>query len=238
MSEALLEIRDLSVSYHDFIAVEGVSMQVEAGQIVSLVGLNGAGKTTLMNAVVGLLRPREGQILFRGEDITGMPTDQIVARGLTLVPQGGRCFNTLSVQDNLLMGSYPKAARKQAKQELERVYELFPMLAEKKSSPVGTLSGGQRQMVAIGRALMGKPSCLIFDEISLGLAPAVINDIYRRILQINETDKTAVILIEQDMQRALRASRNFYVMLKGKVVMSGPSSGIDVESLKKNYFGI
>lgn len=238
MGESLLEIRSVSVRYKDFIAVEDVSLQVEAGEIVSLVGLNGAGKTTLMNAVVGLQRPREGRIFFRGEDITGLPTDQIVARGLTLVPQGGRCFNTLSVQDNLLMGSYPKGARKQARQELERVYELFPMLAEKKKCPVGTLSGGQRQMVAIGRALMGRPSCLIFDEISLGLAPAVINDIYRRILRINESDKTAVILIEQDMQRALRASSRFYVMLKGKVVMSGLSDEIDVESLKNKYFGI
>ncbi len=238
MTEPLLDIRNLSVSYKDFIAVEGVSLCAEEGEIVSLVGLNGAGKTTLMNTVMGLLHPREGKILFRGEDITGLPTEQIVARGLTLVPQGGRCFNTLSVQDNLLMGSFPKSARPHAKQELERVYALFPVLAEKKNSPVGTLSGGQRQMVAIGRALMGRPSCLIFDEISLGLAPAVINDIYKRIVQINDTEKTTVILIEQDMQRALSASRSFYVMLKGRIVLSGPSAGIDLETLKKKYFGI
>ena len=238
MGEPILQIESLRVNYDDFIAVEDASLQVEPGQIVSLVGLNGAGKSTLMNTVAGLRRPADGRVLFRGEDITGLPAEQIVSRGLSLVPQGGCCFNTLSVQDNLLMGSYPKAARKHAGEALRHVYDLFPMLEEKKKSPAGTLSGGQRQMVAIGRALMGKPACLIFDEISLGLAPAVIRDIYRRILQINRDDGTAVILIEQDTQRALAASECFYIMLKGRVVLTGRSAEIDAEALKKAYFGI
>lgn len=238
MGEPILQVDNLRVSYDDFIAVDDVSLCVEAGEIVSLVGLNGAGKSTLMNTVAGLMQPNAGSVRFRGEEITGLPAERIVSRGLSLVPQGGRCFNNLSVQDNLLMGSYPKNVRKQAAAALQRVYELFPMLEEKKNSPAGTLSGGQRQMVAIGRALMGRPSCLIFDEISLGLAPAVIKDIYRRIAQINETEKTAVVLIEQDTRRALDASERYYVMLKGRIVLSGRSAQIDADALKKAYFGV
>ena len=238
MGEPILQIENLCVRYDEFLAVEDVSMKVEPGQIVSLVGLNGAGKSTLVNTVAGLRRPNAGRVLLRGEDITGLPAEQIVTRGLSLVPQGGCCFNSLSVQDNLLMGSYPKAARKNAQEALRYVYKLFPMLEEKKNSTAGTLSGGQRQMVAIGRAMMGKPACLIFDEISLGLAPTVIRDIYRCIQQINRSDGTAVILIEQDTQRALAASEYFYVMLKGRVVLSGRSAEIDAGTLKKAYFGI
>lgn len=238
MSETLLDIKDLSAGYGDFRAVDGVNLSVERGQIVSLIGLNGAGKTTLINTVAGLHKPRSGKVSFKGGDITGMSAEKIVARGLSLVPQGGRCFNRMSVQDNLLMGSFPKAARRRSKETLERVYELFPDLKEMKKRPAGTLSGGQRQMAAIGRALMACPECLIFDEISLGLSPAVIKDIYQRIKKINEEEKTSIILIEQDTQRALRTSDIFYVMLKGKVVLSGLSSEIDSESLKKAYFGI
>lgn len=238
MSDALLKIENLCVKYADFIAVEDASLTVEEGQIVSLIGLNGAGKTTLVSSVLGLTKPSSGKVIFDGTDITAMPTDKIVARGLSLIPQGGRCFNRMSVQDNLLMGSYPKAARKGAKETLARIYELFPVLKDKMRDPAGSLSGGQRQMVAIGRALMARPKCLIFDEISLGLSPAVIKDIYHRIQAINELNKTAVILIEQDTQRALKMSDMFYVMLKGKTVLSGKSAEIEPETLKEAYFGM
>ena len=238
MSDTILEIDSLSAGYGDFIAVDKVSMTVEKGQIVSLIGLNGAGKTTLINTVAGLQKPDGGTVRFKGEDITSLSADKIVAKGLSLVPQGGRCFNRMSVQDNLLMGGFTKSARKKLKETLGHVYELFPDLADMKKCPAGALSGGQRQMVAIGRALMARPDCLIFDEISLGLSPAVIKDIYRRIIKINEEEKTSVILIEQDTRRALNASDSFYVMLKGRVVLSGKSSGIDSETLKKAYFGI
>lgn len=238
MSEPLLRIDDLSVGYGDFIAVDGASLQVDEGQIVSLIGLNGAGKTTLTSAVTGLLKPTSGKVYFGAEDITGMNTDKIVSKGLSLIPQGGRCFNRMSVQDNLLMGSFPRSARKEAKETLGHVYELFPVLKEKMRDPAGSLSGGQRQMVAIGRALMARPKCLIFDEISLGLSPAVIKDIYNRIQSINERDKTAIILIEQDTRRALKMSDSFFVMLKGKIVLSGKSAEVDAETLKEAYFGI
>ena len=238
MSDALLRIEALSAGYGDFVAVDAVDLEVGEGQIVSLIGINGAGKTTLMDTVAGLHRPTAGKVLFAGEDITGLSADRIVAKGLSMVPQGGRCFPRMSVQDNLLMGSFPKAARKNAKQTLEHIYELFPDLADMKQRPAGTLSGGQRQMVAIGRALMGAPKCLIFDEISLGLAPAVINDIYKKIKRINEEEKTSIILIEQDIRRVLKASDSFYVMLKGRVVLCGKSDEVDSEALKKAYFGI
>lgn len=238
MSDALLSIKNLSAGYGDFVAVESVDLAVKKGQIVSLIGINGAGKTTLMHTVAGLHKPASGKVLFGGEDITGLSADKIVAKGLSLVPQGGRCFTRMSVQDNLLMGSFPRSARKNAKQTLEHIYELFPDLGEMKQRPAGNLSGGQRQMVAIGRALMGDPECLIFDEISLGLSPAVINDIYKKIKRINEEENTSIILIEQDIRRALKASDAFYVMLKGRVALSGQSDEIDSETLKKAYFGI
>ena len=238
MSDALLSIKNLSAGYGDFVAVESVDLAVKKGQIVSLIGINGAGKTTLMYTVAGLHKPASGKVLFGGEDITGLSADKIVAKGLSLVPQGGRCFTRMSVQDNLLMGSFPRSARKNAKQTLEHIYELFPDLGEMKQRPAGNLSGGQRQMVAIGRALMGDPECLIFDEISLGLSPAVINDIYKKIKRINEEENTSIILIEQDIRRALKASDAFYVMLKGRVALSGQSDEIDSETLKKAYFGI
>ena len=238
MSDALLSIKNLSAGYGDFVAVESVDLAVKKGQIVSLIGINGAGKTTLMYTVAGLHKPASGKVLFGGEDITGLSADKIVAKGLSLVPQGGRCFTRMSVQDNLLMGSFPRSVRKNAKQTLEHIYELFPDLGEMKQRPAGNLSGGQRQMVAIGRALMGDPECLIFDEISLGLSPAVINDIYKKIKRINEEENTSIILIEQDIRRALKASDAFYVMLKGRVALSGQSDEIDSETLKKAYFGI
>lgn len=238
MNDALLNIENLSVNYGDFIAVEDASLAVEEGQIISLIGLNGAGKTTLVSSVMGLTKQKSGKVYFNGSDISNLPTDKIVARGLSLIPQGGRCFNRMSVQDNLLMGSFPKPARKGARETLSHIYELFPVLKDKMRDPAGSLSGGQRQMVAIGRALMARPKCLIFDEISLGLSPSVIKDIYNCIKMINETDKTAVILIEQDTQRALKMSDVFYVMLKGKTVLSGKSADVDADSLKEAYFGM
>lgn len=238
MSEPILQVQELNAGYGDFSAVEQASFSVDHGQIITLIGLNGAGKTTLVKTIAGLHKPTSGKVLFMGEDITRLSAEKIVSRGLSMVPQGSRCFNRMSVHDNLLMGSFPKSARKHAKETLRHVYELFPVLEEMKKRPAGTLSGGERQMVAIGRALMARPKCLIFDEISLGLSPAIIKDIYKRIIQINENDKTSVILIEQDTQRALRTADSFYVMLKGKMVLSGKSNEVDTEMLKKAYFGI
>ena len=238
MTEPILDVKHLCVCYDDFVAVEDASLTIFPGQIVSLIGLNGAGKTTLVHTLAGLLRPTEGQIYFQGEAITGLSTEKIVNRGLSLVMQGGHCFQRMSVQDNLLMGSFPRHTRAEAKKTLDYIYELFPVLEEKKNSMAGTLSGGQRQMVAIGRALMAQPKFLIFDELSIGLAPNVIKDLYQRILEINAREHTTFLLIEQDTQRALKVSERYYVMLKGKTVMSGKSESVNLTELKQAYFGI
>ena len=191
-----------------------------------------------LSAIAGLVPPSGGKVTFMGEDVTGMPADQLVQKGLCLVPQGGHCFGRMSVQDNLLMGSYPKAARPRAKSSLESVYALFPALAEKRKTAAGTLSGGQRQMLAIGRALMSEPKCLLFDEISLGLAPLVIRDIYERIRQINAEKGIAICLVEQDTERALEMADTCYVMLKGTVTLSGDARSMDRDAIKAAYFGI
>ncbi len=237
MSDPILKVEDVQTRYGDFIAVESATLDVPEGQIVSLIGANGAGKSTLMDTVAGLHKPHNGKIYFKGEDITGLPAEKIVLRGLSLVPQGSRCFIRMSVEDNLIMGSFPKAARKSVNDTLEYVYNLFPVLKEKRNDPSGSLSGGQRQMVAVGRALMTKPECILFDEVSLGLAPTIIKDIYARIKEISKGG-TTVLLVEQDTQRAIRTAELIHVMLKGKVVLSGTPTELSDDDIKKAYFGI
>ena len=238
MADPILKIEQLKVCYGDFIAVASASLEAERGGIVSLIGANGAGKSTLMNAVAGLRRPAAGRILFQGQDITGLPPERVLERGLCLVPQGGRCFGRMSVEDNLLMGSYPRRARRGARARLEWVYALFPALLEKRRAAAGTLSGGQRQMAAIGRALMADPECMLFDEISLGLAPVVMRELYAAIRQINAQRRTTIVLVDQDTERALRVSDACHVMLKGSVVLSGRSDALDPAAVRSAYFGI
>ena len=237
MSDPILRVEGVQSKYGDFIAVESATLDVPEKQIVSIIGSNGAGKSTLMDTIAGLHKPSAGKIYFKGEDITGLPAEKIVLRGLSLVPQGSRCFIRMSVEDNLMMGSFPKSARANAKDTLEWVYELFPVLKEKRNDPSGSLSGGQRQMVAVGRALMTKPEMILFDEISLGLAPTIIKDIYARIKEISAAG-TSVVLVEQDTQRAIRTAELCHIMLKGKVVLSGSSKELTDEQIKAAYFGI
>ena len=237
MSEPLLKVEGIQAKYGDFIAVESATLDVPEGKIVSLIGSNGAGKSTLMDTVAGLHKPSGGKVYFKGEDITGLSADRIVTRGLSLVPQGSRCFIRMTVEDNLIMGSFPKTVRSKAKDSLERVYELFPVLKEKRNDLSGSLSGGQRQMVAVGRALMTNPELVLFDEISLGLAPTIIKDIYARIKEINKNG-TTVVLVEQDTHRAIKTAELCHVMLKGRVVLSGPSKELGEDEIKKAYFGI
>ena len=236
--EALLTVDHLRVKYGDFTAVSDVSLTLAPGKVVSLIGANGAGKSSLLGAIAGLLPVAAGRVIFRGEDITALSADQEARRGLCLVPQGGRCFARMSVEDNLLVGSYPKRARVHRAASLEMVYSLFPDLREKRREPAGTLSGGQRQMVAIGRALMTEPDCLLFDEISLGLAPIVVQEIYERIGQINRQREIAILLVEQDTQRALRMSDECYILLEGAVSLSGPSATLGQKEISAAYFGI
>lgn len=237
MSDPILRVEGVQSKYGDFIAVESATLEVPEKKIVSIIGSNGAGKSTLMDTIAGLHKPSAGKIYFKGEDITGLPAEKIVLRGLSLVPQGSRCFIRMSVEDNLIMGSFPKTARQNVKDTLEWVYELFPVLKEKRNDPSGSLSGGQRQMVAVGRALMTKPELILFDEISLGLAPTIIKDIYARIKEIS-AGGTSVVLVEQDTQRAIRTAEICHIMLKGNVVLSGKSGELTDEQIKAAYFGI
>ena len=237
MSEPILKVEGVQARYGDFIAVESATMDVPQGKIVSVIGANGAGKSTLMDTIAGVHKPAAGKITFKGEDITGLPAEKIVLRGLSLVPQGSRCFIRMTVEDNLIMGSYPKSARPKMKESLERVYTLFPVLKEKRADLSGSLSGGQRQMVAIGRALMTNPECILFDEISLGLAPTIIKDIYARIREISAGGMT-VVLVEQDTHRAIKTGEISHVMLKGRVVLSGISKELGEDEIKKAYFGL
>jgi len=236
-SEPILKVENVCSKYGDFIAVADATFEVPDKAIVSIIGSNGAGKSTLMDCIAGIQKPVSGRIIYKGEDIAGMKPTGIVARGLALVPQGSRCFVRMSVEDNLIMGAFPKHARAGQKERLNKVYELFPMLHEKRNDLSGSLSGGQRQMVAIGRALMSKPEMILFDEISLGLAPTVIKDIYARIRQINREGVSAV-LVEQDVARSKKTSVYSYIMLKGEMVLEGPSKELDDETVKNAYFGI
>ena len=237
MSEPILKVENIQAKYGDFLAVADASMAVQEKEVASLIGANGAGKSTLMDCVAGVHTPSGGKVTFMGEDITGVPANELVGRGLCLVPQGSRCFVRMTVEDNLKMGSFPKPARPYMKESLERVYDLFPVLKEKRNDLSGSLSGGQRQMVAIGRALMTRPKLILFDEISLALAPTIIKDIYARIKQINQ-EGMSVVLVEQDVHRSRKASASCFVMLKGRIVLSGPSAQLTEEEIKNAYFGI
>jgi branched-chain amino acid transport system ATP-binding protein len=237
MSEPILRVENVDVYYGDFQAVQQASFSVEEGSIVSLIGTNGAGKTTLMRAIGGVMPALGGKITFEGTDITNWPTHKIVDLGISQVPEGRHLFGRMSVKDNLIMGSYTPRSRKNMKSGLEKVYELFPMLKEKANQSADSLSGGQQQMVAIGRALMSEPKLVCFDEIALGLAPTVIKDIYTRVRQLNEEGMT-IILVEQDVKRSLKQCHRAYVMLKGKVILEGDSCALTEEQVGKAYFGM
>jgi len=237
MSEEILRVTGVDVFYNDFQAVQKAHFEVNRGDVISLIGTNGAGKTTLMRAITGILPVASGQVFFEGEEITGLPPHKIVDLGISLVPEGRHLFGRMSVKDNLIMGSYTPRARKGAKAGIEKVYELFPMLKEKSEQAAGSLSGGQQQMVAIGRALMSDPKLICFDEIALGLAPTVIKDIYARVRELNGAGLT-IVLVEQDVKRSLAQSRRAYVMLKGKVVLEGNSKELTEEEVGRAYFGM
>lgn len=234
----ILKTENIQVKYGDFVAVDDATFCVNEGEIVSIMGINGSGKTSLMNAVAGVSKVTSGKVYLDGEDVTGFSADKLVSLGLSLVPQGGHCFNRMTVMDNLLVGSYTKGARKNRKDSLEKVFNLFPVLKEKSKLAAGSLSGGQRQMVAIGRALMSNPRIIMFDELSLGLAPVVVKDIYSTIRKINEEEKVSVVLIEQDTKRALSMTNYSYIMIKGQIKLEGKSRELTDEEIRKAYFGL
>ena len=231
---ALLETRVLTASYGDFQALFGIDMTLDAGETVAVVGANGAGKTTLMRSIAGALRNGSDQIRFDKEPIGALPAPEVVERGIAMVPEGRRLFPSLSVEENLLIGKYGRAI--EGPWSLNAIYDLFPILRDRRNSPGTALSGGQQQMVAIGRALMSNPSVLLCDEISLGLAPIVIRDIYAAFPRIRASG-ASVVVVEQDIGQALRVADRIYCLMEGRVTLEGPPSALSREDIHAAYFG-
>ena len=231
----ILEIHDLVVSYGGIEAVKGIDLTVEQGKIVTLIGSNGAGKSTTLKTIAGLVKPKSGSITFQGEPLLGKSTDQIVSRGVTLVPEGRRVFPNLTVEENLRIGAYLR--KESIRDDLDRVYALFPRLKEREWQMAGTLSGGEQQMLAVGRALMAKPQLVMMDEPSLGLAPIVVRGIFDIIREINAQGIT-VLLIEQNANMALKIADQAYVMQTGVITLSGSGSALAAnEEVRAAYLG-
>jgi branched-chain amino acid transport system ATP-binding protein len=234
----LLEVRNLHVGYGDASAVWDVSLDVEAGEIVSVIGPNGAGKTTLINAIAGMLRCRSGELRFDGADMKRVRPHGYCGHGIALVPEGRRLFTKMTVEENLELGCYlpgPRAARAQS---LERVYGLFPILRQKRHQPAGELSGGQQQMVAIGRALMAQPRIVLFDEPSLGLAPTIVDDMFDIIVRVRD-EGAAVLLVEQNVVKALSVADRAYVLEQGRIVATGlPDELMKQPHIREAYLGV
>ncbi|MBQ3017372.1 MAG: ABC transporter ATP-binding protein [Clostridia bacterium] len=235
---ALLEVHDLEVYYGVIRALKGISFEVNEGEIVTLIGANGAGKTTTMQSTVGLIPKRSGKVIFDGKDITKLPCQKIVHLGMTQVPEGRRIFGELTVYENLLMGAYSvKKKSANFKEDLNKIYELFPRLAERKNQVAGTLSGGEQQMLAMGRALMSHPKLLMLDEPSMGLSPLLVDQVFDIIKQINK-DGTTILLVEQNAGKSLAISDRAYVLENGEIVLSGTGKELsESEMVKKAYLG-
>lgn len=233
----MLEVKDLEVYYGAIHAVKGISLRVEDGQIVTLIGSNGAGKSTTLHTISGLIKPRSGNILFDGTDIAGTPAHKIVASGLVQVPEGRHVFANMSVMENLDMGAYLRKDKDGIEKDKKKVFELFPRLFERKNQLSGTLSGGEQQMLAMGRALMERPRVLLLDEPSMGLAPLLVKEIFSIIKTINE-EGTTVLLVEQNANMALSIADYAYVLETGRITLSGPAADLSAsEAVRKAYLG-
>lgn len=234
---SMLEIKNMNVFYGELQALFDITMQVKKGQTVSLMGANSAGKSTLLKTVLGLLSPASGTITFNREEITDIAPHKILERGIALVPEGRKIFTSLTVQENLLIGSYTPRARKDRNKNLEFTIDLFPQLRGRLKQKGTDLSGGEQQMLSIGRALMSQPKFIIFDEISLGLSPIVVKDLYRAVKRINDEGMT-VVLVEQDVKRSLKVADFAYILQEGKITLEGDPRYFTEEKVKKAYFGI
>ena len=234
MPDPLLEVRAIDTYYGDFQALFSVSLKVNAGEVVAVIGANGAGKSTLLKSIAGLMRPKAGDIVFDGEPIGAAPAFAVVKRGIALVPEGRRLFPSLTVEENLLIGGQ---SRRPGPWTLDRVYDLFPVLTERRHLPAPALSGGQQQMAAIARALMSNPRLLLCDEISIGLAPIVVRDIYARLPAI-VAEGLSLIVVEQDIAQALKAARQVYCLQEGCIALQGPARELTRESISAAYFGV
>jgi branched-chain amino acid transport system ATP-binding protein len=235
---AFLEVKDIGVFYGDVQVVFGVSLRVEEGEVVSIIGGNGAGKSTLLNTISGLLHPAGGEILFEGVPIHGAPPEEIVERGIIQIPEGRRLFTLMTVKDNLIVGAFNNRATRQTETTLQEVYNLLPRLKEREAQMATTLSGGEQQMVAIGRGLMAKPKLLMLDEPSLGLAPILIKSIFETVRKIADQG-TTVLLVEQDVKHSLSLSDRGYVLEHGRIAMEGPAKELlENPHIKTAYLGL
>ena len=234
---ALLEIKDLEVNYGVIKAIKGVSFDVNEGEIIALIGANGAGKTTILHTITGLIQAKKGSIVFDGKELTKTPPHKIVSMGMAHVPEGRRIVQQLSVMENLKLGAYTRKDKSEIASTLKMVYERFPRLEERKNQVAGTLSGGEQQMLAMGRALMSKPRIILMDEPSMGLSPLLVSEIFDIIKVINESG-TTVLLVEQNAKKALSIADRAYVLETGKITLSGDAKDlINDESVKKAYLG-
>ena len=234
---AMLEIRDLQVYYGMIQAIKGISLDVNQGEVIALIGANGAGKTTTLHTITGLIKPTSGSIIFEGTDITKTPGYKIVPMGMAHVPEGRRVFAQLSVYDNLLMGAYTRKDKDEIRENLQMVYERFPRLEERKTQMAGTLSGGEQQMLAMGRALMSQPGILLMDEPSMGLSPIFANEIFDIIKKVSQSG-TTVLLVEQNAKKALSIADRAYVLETGNISLSGDAKELlNNEAVKKAYLG-
>jgi branched-chain amino acid transport system ATP-binding protein len=235
---ALLEIHDLHTYYGNIHALRGISMTVDDGEIVTLIGANGAGKTTTLHAISGLVRPRSGEIIFDGIDLLPVPAHQIVPMGVIQVPEGRRMFARLTVEENLQMGGYSVKNKADVRQGIERAYMMFPRLRERRHQISGTLSGGEQQMLAIGRALMAKPKVLLLDEPSMGLAPTLVEQIFATIADIH-SQGTAILLVEQNAQMALEVANRGYILQTGEIVLADTAESLrGNDEVRRAYLGI
>lgn len=234
---AMLEVKGLNVYYGMIHAIKDASFEVGEGEVVALIGANGAGKTTILHTVTGLLHAKSGSVTFEGQDLTHTPAHKIVSMGISHVPEGRRVFSDLSVYENLMMGAYTRSDKAEIAQSLEMVYERFPRLKERRSQPAGTLSGGEQQMLAMGRALMSSPRLLLMDEPSMGLSPLFVSEIFKIIEEVSAQGVT-VLLVEQNAKKALSIADRAYVLETGKVVMTGPASELmNNDAIKAAYLG-
>jgi branched-chain amino acid transport system ATP-binding protein len=235
MSEVLLDIRNLEISYGSIAAIKGISLDVRKGEVVTLLGANGAGKTTTMRAISQLVKAKAGEILFKGKDLNKLPAHKVVPLGISHSPEGRKVFGILTVEENLLLGAYTR--KRLDPQTQEWIYELFPRLKERRKQLAGTLSGGEQQMLAIGRALMSQPELLLLDEPSLGIAPILVKAIFKQIREIADAGVT-VLLVEQNAKAALKLADRGYVLEVGRIVMSGPAAELLAsEKIQEAYLG-
>jgi len=236
---SLLEVKSVTAGYDELKIVKGVSLEIRKGEIVVLLGSNGAGKTTLINAIIGLVKDKDGSITFNEDEIINLPAFEVAKKGMILVPQGRGLFNKMSVLDNLYLGSYLPKARNRREELLERVFSIFPKLKERNKQKAGSLSGGEQQMLAVARALMSGPELLILDEPSLGLAPKIVHSLFETIYMINKEMGITIFLVEQNLKQALSVAKRGYLLESGKMVLSGNKEDlVQNKEVKKAYLGM